>query len=223
MSQTGRPVKVWDSATRLFHWGIVLLVFASWATAQFNLMGWHVWSGYAIFTLLVFRVLWGIVGSDTARFAWFLRSPAAAFRHLRVFHRREPDTEIGHNAAGGWMVLLLLALLGLQVATGLYANDQAMTEGPFAERVGQDTSDWLTHIHRLTFTAIEIAVALHVLAIAAYMLIRRHDLVRPMITGFKRLPDGLRTPRVRSPVVAAACLCLAIAAVVYVIRTYGVS
>ena len=218
-----RPVKVWDGPTRLFHWAIVLLVFASWATAQFNLMGWHVWSGYAIFILLVFRVLWGIVGSDTARFTWFLRSPVAAFHHLRVFHRREPDTEIGHNAAGGWMVLLLLALLGLQVATGLYANDQAMTEGPFAELVGQDTSDWLTHIHRLTFTALEIAVALHVLAIAAYMLIRRHDLVRPMITGFKRLPDGVRTPRMRNPVMAAACLAVAIGVVVYVIRTYGVS
>lgn len=223
MSQTEGWVKVWDGPTRLFHWAIVILVFASWATAQLNWMGWHVWSGYVIFTLLIFRVLWGLVGSDTARFARFLHSPVAAFRHLRVFHRREPDTEIGHNAAGGWMVLLLLALLGFEVATGLCANDQAMTEGPFAELLGQDTSDWLTHIHRVTFTAIEVAVLVHVLAVVAYMLIRRHDLVRPMVTGFKRLPSGLRAPRMRSPVLALTCLALAIGVVVYVIDTYGVT
>ncbi len=223
MNENERPMKVWDAPTRLFHWAIVLLVLASWATAHFELMDWHVWSGYAIFTLLVFRLLWGIVGSDTARFAWFLRSPAAAFRHLRVFHRREPDTEIGHNAAGGWMVLLLLGLLAFQVATGLYANNQALTEGPFAELVGQETSDWLTHIHRVTFTVIEIAVLVHVLAVGAYMLVRRHDLLLPMITGSKRLPAGLRSPRLRSPILAVACLAVAIGVVTYVIRTYGVS
>ena len=223
MRQTDGLVKVWDAPTRLFHWAIVIFVFASWATAHFDWMSWHVWSGYTIFTLLIFRVLWGFVGSDTARFTRFIHSPLAAFRHLRVFHRREPDTEVGHNAAGGWMVLLLLGLLGFQVATGLCANDQAMTEGPFAELLGQDTSDWLTHIHRVTFTAIELAILVHVLAVAAYMLIRRHDLVRPMITGFKRVPNGLRAPRIRSPLLAVACLAVAIGVVVYVIDTYGVT
>ena len=101
-----------------------------------------------------------------------MKSPLAAARHLLRLVRREPDTETGHNAAGGWMVLFLLAILFVQVGTGLCANDDILTEGPLARIVGKERSDWLTHIHYLNFTLIEIAVSLHVLAIITYRVLK---------------------------------------------------
>lgn len=212
---------VWDAPTRLFHWAIVVLVFTSWLTQHEGWMGWHFYSGYALLTLLLFRLGWGFIGSETARFGRFLRAPWHALHHLRDLPRRQPDTAVGHNPAGGWMVVALLALLAFQVGTGLCANDQADTYGPFADALGQSLSDRLTRLHALGFTLIEIAVALHVLAIGIYALVKRHDLVRPMITGRKRLPPEAPAPRLVSPWRAAALLAAAAVLVAFVIGRYG--
>ncbi|MFL5256156.1 MAG: cytochrome b/b6 domain-containing protein [Rhodopila sp.] len=213
-----RPIKVWDLPVRLFHWAIVVLIFVAWATQEFNHMEWHVWTGYTILTLLIFRVVWGFIGSDTARFSRFLRSPAAALAHLRHLRRREQDSEIGHNAAGGWMVLVMLALIGIQAGTGLFANDDANTEGPLMHFVSKDQSDFLSHIHSLNFDLIEIAIALHILAIGAYLLLKRQNLVRPMVTGVKEMPAGVTAPRLRSPLLAVAVLVVAAGAVAWLVR-----
>jgi cytochrome b len=209
MSGTTRLVRVWDAPTRLFHWAIALLVGFSWFSMHESWMELHFLSGYTILALLLFRLVWGFIGSDTARFGRFLASPAAAFRHLAHIHRREPDAEIGHNAAGGWMVLLMLALLLVQVGSGLFANDDIMNEGPLAHLVGKSRSDWFTNIHSINFTLIEIAVAAHVVAVLAYAVLKRQDLVRPMVTGSKRLPAGLRAPRMASLWLAIAVLAVA--------------
>ena len=169
----------------------------------------HFLCGYSILALLLFRLAWGFAGSDTARFSRFLKSPLAALQHLAHLHHREPDTEIGHNAAGGWMVLLMLVLLAIQVGTGLCANDDANTEGPLVKYVGKDWSDWLSHIHSVNFTLIQIAIVLHIAAIAAYAAMKRHDLVRPMITGRKLLPGGLRTPVMASSLLALVLFAIA--------------
>jgi cytochrome b len=166
-------------------------------------------TGYTMCTLLLFRVVWGFVGSDTSRFSRFLKSPLAALHHLSRLHRREPDTEIGHNAAGGWMVVLMLVLLAVQVGTGLCANDDVMTEGPLFKYVGKDWSDWLSHIHAVNFRLIEIAVVLHIAAIAAYAVMKRHDLVRPMITGRKLLPGTMLAPAMASPLLALVLFAIA--------------
>lgn len=206
MRGTGLWVRVWDAPVRLFHWGVVALVFTSWLTQYEGWMRAHEIAGYTMFTALLFRLAWGVVGSDTARFRSFLASPMAAFAHLRHFARRKPDREIGHNAAGGWMVLVLLALLAVQVGTGLCANDQIETYGPLSERVGQDWSDWLSQVHAANFVAIEVAVLLHVAAVFAYMLLKGQNLIRPMVTGRKRLPADTRPPRMRGPLLALALL-----------------
>ena len=203
------PVRVWDAPIRLFHWAIVILLGVSWLTESRNWMALHFLSGYCVIVLLLFRIAWGLVGSETARFAHFLKSPIAALQHLAHLHRREPDTEIGHNAAGGWMVLVMLALLAVQVGTGLCANDDANTEGPLARYVGKDWSDWLSHIHVVNFRLIEIAVVMHLAAIATYTVIKRHDLVRPMITGRKLLPDGMPAPAIRNPLLALVVFVIA--------------
>ncbi|MFL5255604.1 MAG: cytochrome b/b6 domain-containing protein [Rhodopila sp.] len=210
-------IKVWDLPVRLFHWSIVVLIAAAWVTQEFNLMDWHVWCGYAILTLLLFRVIWGFVGSDTARFTRFLKSPIAALRHLAHLRRREADREIGHNAAGGWMVLVMLVLLGFQAGTGLFANDDGNTEGPLMHLVGKDESDWLSKIHALNFNLILVVIVLHVLAIVAYAVLKRQYLVRPMLTGMKLMPGEVAAPRLVSPVWALVSLAVSVGIVAWVV------
>ena len=202
-----RPVTVWDPWIRLVHWAIVVLLGVSYAAIQAGNMRLHYWSGYTVLTLVLFRIAWGFVGSDTARFGRFLRSPLAALRHLAEFPRRHPDREIGHNAAGGWMVLVLLALLLAQPLTGLFADSGYGDYGPLAKKVSGELSDRLTGLHhRIFYFGILPAAGLHVLAVLAYALVKRHDLVRPMLTGRKRLPAELPAPRLGSPLLAAALL-----------------
>jgi cytochrome b len=210
-------VKVWDGWIRLVHWGIVSLIAVSWVAMRTGNAEAHYLSGYAVLTLLLFRLAWGVAGSDTARFARFLRSPAAALRHLARFRRREPDSEIGHNAAGGWMVLVLLGLLLVQAASGLFANHEPGfsydAHGPLALKVSDATSAWLTGVHQLVFNLILATAGLHVLAVLAYQVVKGHDLIGPMLTGVKALPARLAPPRMGSPVLAAAFLTAAALAV----------
>ena len=218
MRQLFLPMRIWDLPTRVFHWLLVVLVFMSWLTAQNDWMQLHLWCGYAILALLLFRIVWGFIGSDTARFARFLKAPVSVIRHLMHLSRREPDTEVGHNAAGGWMVIVMLAILLLQVGTGLGSNDDVMTEGPLSHMVGKGWSDWLTHIHYLNFTVIEIVVALHIAAIVIYRVLKGHNLVLPMITGKKRLPGATPAPRMMHPAVGFAVLGLAALIVVLFVK-----
>ena len=209
MRQIHLPMPIWDIPIRLFHWLLVLLIGFMWVSGEQGWLEYHMLAGYAILSLLVFRVVWGFVGSDTARFRFFLKSPVEAVRHLLHITKREPDTEIGHNAAGGWMVVGMLALLFAQVFTGLAANDDISIEGPLSRMAGKDWSDWLTSKHHLLFKVIQIVVALHILAIVAYAILKRHDLVRPMITGKKRMPGAMQAPRMMSPVLAGIIWVLA--------------
>lgn len=208
-------VKVWDIWVRLLHWGMVGLIGLSWWSAETGRMDLHLTSGYIVLALLLFRLAWGFVGSDTARFRNFLRSPLAAFGHLRHLFRREPDTEIGHNAAGGWMVLLLLLALLTQAASGLFADDMIFTRGPLAALAPGAVSDWMTWVHIRNFNLILALAGLHVLAVLLYAVAKRQDLVRPMVTGVKLLPARFagRAPRLASPVLAVVLLAVAAAAV----------
>lgn len=208
-----RWIKVWDAPTRLFHWMLVALVATSYVTARNGWIDWHFYAGYAILTLVVFRILWGLLGSETARFSSFVKAPGAALAHLKHLLRREPEPETGHNAAGAYMVLALLALLLFQAISGLFSNDGLFTSGPLAALVSGETSDRLTVLHGISFDLIAIAVALHVAAIFAYALLLRQDLVRPMITGWKRLPATIAAPRLAPLPVAIVLLALAAATV----------
>jgi cytochrome b len=218
--QASTRVTVWDGWVRLVHWSIVVLMIVSYWSIQTGRMQIHYWSGYTVLTLVLFRIGWGFLGSDTARFGRFLRSPLAALEHLRHFPRREPDTEIGHNAAGGWMVLLLLGLLLAQTLTGFFADSGYGDYGPLAKAVPGDLSDRITGWHHRIFDLILIAAALHIAAVLAYALVKRHDLVRPMVLGTKNLPAGTPAPRLGSRLLAAALLGAA-ALVVYGVTRLG--
>ena len=202
-------MRVWDAPTRLFHWAIVLLIITSYVSVNMEWVQIHYFSGYTMLTLLLFRVVWGFVGSETSRFRKFLRSPAEALHHLGAFRKREPDREIGHNAAGGWMVLLMLLALAVQAGTGLFAGDPIEGGGPFVDQIAGPLQKQLTRIHHINFNVILGLVTLHVLAVLAYAALKRHDLVRPMVTGKKRLPANSRQPRFVSPLVALVIVLVA--------------
>jgi cytochrome b len=199
-------MRVWDAPTRLFHWTIVILIAVSYFSMKFDYIQVHYLSGYTMMALLLFRLCWGLFGSETSRFRQFMCSPLAGFRHLGDFTKREPDREVGHNAAGGWMVLVMLLVLAVQVGTGLFAGDPVEGGGPFVDQIAKAPQKLLSNIHAINFNIILGMIALHVVAIMAYAVAKRHDLVRPMITGKKRLPANTRQPRFASPVLAAAIL-----------------
>lgn len=149
-------------------------------------MQYHMWSGYAIFGLLLFRVAWGFVGGRHARFSAFVCGPGAVLRYAKTMLNRDAPRHLGHNPLGGWSVLAMLVGLLVQAVTGLFANDDIFIEGPLYPWVSKATSDWLTHIHRLNQEVILLLVAVHVTAVFFYLIIKHDNLIRPMFTGRKR-------------------------------------
>lgn len=214
-----RHVRIWDFPTRAFHWLTVALVAGAWLTERLNWIALHVRLGETLLALVLFRLMWGFAGSETARFRSFVARPSAAWRHLRNVLRREPDTQVGHNAAGAWMVLALLALLLIETLTGVYVNNEIDDEGWLSVIVPAPVANAISALHEYGADVLAAAVALHVCAIAVYALAKGHNLVGPMLTGRKRLPATIRAPR-RAPLWLAALLLAIAAAIVVALASY---
>jgi cytochrome b len=214
---------VWDLPVRLMHWALVLAVAGAWATQEIegDWFRFHVWCGYAVLLVAATRIAWGFVGTRHARFTAFLRGPGAVLGYARGLFRRGADHYPGHNPLGALMVLALLALLLVQAVTGLFANDQIMASGPLYGYVSSATSDRLTTLHKQLFDLLVWAIALHVTAAFFYLLVRRDNLIVPMITGRKSADAVPPEERISSSRTWLAALLLAAFAVVLyaVIRT----
>jgi cytochrome b len=182
-------IRVWDLPVRIVHWVLVLLlafqVLSAWRGGAW--MQWHAYSGYCILFVLAFRVAWGFNGTRYARFSSFVAGPRAVLGMLPRMFRREPLPYAGHNPLAGWMVLALLAALALQLATGLFANDGAGFEGPFARLVTADTSASITIFHRANARLVIVLSALHVGAALWHLFFKRDDLISAMVHGRKSL------------------------------------
>jgi len=180
-SSSALAVRVWDLPTRLFHWLLVIAVIGALVTVQLGglYMDWHVRFGQFALALVIFRVIWGFCGPRYARFSQFLRGPAVIVDYLR-----SDAATAGHNPLGGWAVIAMLAVIGFQALTGLFANDEILTAGPLSGLLSRDTSLYLTWLHGLNAILIYGLIALHLLAVLVwYTLIRRQRIVTPMITG----------------------------------------
>jgi cytochrome b len=211
-------VKVWDAPVRIFHWLLVLLLVLQYVTVKFGYMTYHVYGGYAILTLLVFRIIWGFVGSTHARFGDFLYGPGAMFAYIRTLPRREAAKFAGHNPLGGLSVLLMLVAVLVQAVTGLFANDDVLTEGPLVQWIAKETSDWITTIHRYNFYVVLGLAAAHILAVLYYLLYKSENLVKAMFTGYKSLPTAPAGARIAGAWLALVVLAIAVAAVWFVIN-----
>ena len=213
------PVRVWDLPTRLFHWLLALAVLAAIVTAHVggNWMVWHTKLGLFVLALLLFRVVWGLIGGRWSRFASFVYSPATLLRYLRGQGGDAERLDIGHSPLGALSVFGLLGLLLVQVATGLVADDEISTTGPLNRFVAERTASRASHWHADIGQWILIAlIVLHVLAIGWYLRARRNNLLRPMLLGDKPLPAG--TPasadgmaqRLLALAVGAACAAVSV-------------
>lgn len=212
--------RVWDLPTRLAHWLVALGVAGAWLSAQASLdaFTWHAVCGYAVLVLVAFRLVWGFAGTRHARFASFVRGPRAVWRYLRApASAADQRRSVGHNPAGGWSVLALLATLLVAAASGLFANDAVSNVGPLFGWVSGAASDHLTHLHHVAFRALQALVGLHVAAIAYYRVVRRENLVRPMLTGRKPAADvppdaeiGASRLALAATILAALCAALAL-------------
>ena len=191
MAAPTRTIQLWDLPLRLFHWGLVMAVGTAIATglAGGSWIEWHGRAGITVAGLLGFRLAWGLVGSETARFTSFVRGPRAIADYVRGRWRG-----LGHNPLGALSVLAVLGLLSAQVLTGLFGNDEIAFTGPLSHWVSDDTSVWLTGKHRLLVWGVYALLLLHVVAIAAYRVFKREALVPPMVTGRKVVADAVATP-----------------------------
>ena len=207
-------VRVWDLPTRVFHWLLAACVIGSVVSAKIggNAMVWHFRLGYVVFTLLAFRLLWGVVGGHWSRFASFVYAPATLLRYLRGGSRADEHHDVGHSPLGALSVFALLAILAAQVGSGLFADDEISNTGPLIKFVSGATSSLLTSWHKTFGQGIILTlVVLHVAAIVMYRVRRGRDLVRPMLVGDKLLPpevpasaDSLAT-RGLAALLLAAC------------------
>ena len=187
-----RRILLWDLPLRVFHWSLVAAVATAIVTGELGgaWMPWHGRAGLAIVGLLVFRVVWGVVGSATSRFAHFAPSPSSVIAYLRGRWRG-----VGHNPLGALSVFALLGLLSLQAATGLVGNDDIAFAGPLNHLVADATGSRATGWHRLLADGLFALLALHLLAVAFHVIVKRHRLIRPMITGLQQVEAGTPLPR----------------------------
>ena len=219
MNEPLKAVRVWDLPTRIFHWLLAACVVGSVISAKVggNAMVWHFRLGYVVFTLLAFRILWGLVGGRWSRFASFVYAPATVVRYLRGQAGTNEHLDVGHNPLGAFSVFGLLALLAAQVGTGLFADDDISNTGPLIKFVSGATSSLLTKWHKnFGQWLIIVLVLLHVGAIIFYLVKKNQNLVSPMLTGDKRLPArvpaSVDRPATRGLALALAAVCAALVA-----------
>ena len=217
MTAAGTPVRLWDLPVRLVHWSFVIGIAVMWWSAENHRLDLHFKVGLVLLGLVVFRLLWGLVGSSTARFASFVKGPGAIRAYLARHKDGTAEHAVGHNPLGALSVIGLLGILGLQIGLGLFAQDtDAVNSGPLNFLVSYDTAKSISHFHGFVFNLILALVAIHIAAILYYRFIKRDNLVSPMITGRRVFETSVAAPRIAPLWLALVCAALAAALAVWV-------
>lgn len=181
--------KIWDPVTRLWHWILVLAVGIGWGFGRFmsfDTIAWHFYLGYLTLGLILFRCLWGFIGPASVRIRALLPKPAELWSYLRHLGRRQPSGTPGHNPLGSISAILMLLAIGAQAITGLFiVSDDFFESGPLSNYVSEATVNRLTWWHHLNADIILVLVLTHVGAILFYLLWKKENLVKPMLTGWK--------------------------------------
>jgi cytochrome b len=184
-------IRVWDAPTRIVHWLLVVLILASWWTAETGRMEWHRWSGYTLLGLVIFRVYWGVAGASTARFSQFVRGPRAIASYLQGGWA----VASGHNPLGALSVVALLGLLATQVVLGLFAVDvDGIESGPLSTFVSFEAGRAAAHWHEDIFNVLMALILLHVVAVIYYVFFRKQPLVAAMVHGKRAYPEPQPPP-----------------------------
>ncbi len=187
--KSNRIVKVWDLPVRLFHWLLVTAFFLAYFTED-ELMTIHVWAGYTVLGLVLFRIIWGFVGTRYARFSSFLCSPSGAFAYLKDVLLLRAKRYLGHNPAGAMMIVLLLIGVFMTAVTGIIAYAADEGAGPLAGIVTRNGELW-EEVHELSADFTLFLVFLHVAGVVVESLLHRENLVKSMIDGNKRVEESV--------------------------------
>lgn len=217
LEHQARTISVWDFPTRVFHWSfaaVVIIAFAS-SEADGGAFWIHVYSGTLLLGFIVFRAIWGVIGSRYAQFGDFVHGPATVSDYTQRLMTFRPPRSVGHNPLGGWMVMALLGVVLLAVLTGMMSREDGYV-GPLSHIGG----GLFGEAHEGLGSFVMVLVGAHVLGVVAHGLISRENLVRAMITGFKTVPAGEKALSIKPvgivrPVIALA---MAMAVVLYFVR-----
>jgi cytochrome b len=208
---------VWDLPVRLFHWSLVLaIVYAWYAVEILEDLEQHFLAGYCILTLILFRLVWGFVGSFYARFNSFLYSLTEICSYLKTLRGRSGKRYVGHNPIGGLSVVAMLGFILLQTATGLFSTDDYYS-GPLNALVAESTAATITELHHLNFDIVTGLIALHLLAIVFYRFYKKENLIGAMLTGKKAVQECADTAPGNSKLLLAALVFCTCAAGVYLL------
>lgn len=218
MAGPGR-YRVWDLPTRLSHWAIAVLVVVQFATGLFGLlpMDWHLWCGYALLAVLLFRIVWGFVGSRSALFGQFLRGPGAVASYAHTLFDPKPSRWPGHNPLGGWSIVLMLSLMLAQSLTGLFSESIDLA-GPLAASVDRATARAAEDWHGLLYWPLLLLVLVHIAAGVFHLLHKRENLIAPIFGDGKLELERDPALSFAGSIRALVVLAIAIAVVVLIAR-----
>jgi cytochrome b len=191
-SHTPQTVRIWDLPTRLFHLVLMLSVAGLITTGELagEAMFFHFWFGYTVLTLVLFRLVWGVVGGHWSRFVNFIPNPSAVKDYIHALRAKQPTHHVGHNPLGALSVVLMLLLLFLQVFTGFMSDDEIATSGPWVAMVPNNWVSLATQYHAdFGKILLIILVVLHVATVLFYKFVKQNDLITPMLNGNKPLPS----------------------------------
>lgn len=188
-SDGSTEIRVWDPLVRTFHWSLVLSFSVAYISGEDESLSLHVWAGYLVGGLVLFRLLWGVVGTRYARFSNIVHPPAQILAYARDLMRGNAQRYLGHNPLGGAMVVALLITLSLATLTGLLLYGAEDSAGPFAgwmQGAGHDSAEWLEELHEFTSHATLALVTVHIAGVLVSSWAHRENLIRAMFTGRKR-------------------------------------
>lgn len=208
-------IKVWDLPTRLFHWLLVILVAGLWLSAEVGEMEWHQIFAYLLSSILIFRLIWGFIGSDTSRFVSFIQSPFNTLSYSKKMLKNGISPHLGHNPLGGYMVIALLLVLAVQIITGLFASDEVFTQGPLYSLVSDDTANQLTRWHKQNFNLLLVLIVIHIVAVLFHIM-KGDKLLGAMFTGYRKIDEPKKKLRFASLWLALLLYLPVLAAVGYV-------
>lgn len=180
---------VWDLPLRLFHWLLVASLFAQWLTAEVleNATQWHAYIGYFTLGLIIFRVVWGFIGTRYSKFSSFIGSPKAILEYTKSLFSGSYQAHVGHNPLGGLLLPVVLVLVGLQGISGLFVSDDIIFDGPYFSSVGSQVQEIMQTIHHSVFDWLLYLIGVHIFALLFYKFSLKQNLVKPMIDGKKQI------------------------------------
>lgn len=218
-----KSIRIWDLPTRLFHWLLAAAVVALLITGNVggNAMNWHIRLGYVVFGLLVFRLIWGLIGGHWSKFTSFFPTPARLGRYLRG--QPTSDDLAGHSPLGALSVLAMLLVLSAQIGSGLFADDEIAFSGPLTSLVSGSAVGFASSYHKDIGQWLVIAlIVLHLLAILFYLFVRKNNLIKSMVSGDKTQPASVTAARDTLGTRVKALVAIAVAsAIVYGVVLLG--